>query len=87
MKLCSYQFIFFVFASIIKLSTPLLCKIMTNYRPSSLMMSSLQDHHDGSKDAVLLQSECHCGKVVLDISLPREYSLDDDTVKVWNCHC
>ena len=87
MKLCSYQFIFFVFVSIIKLSTPLLCKLMTNHRPSSLMMSSLQNHDGSNGSSILLQSECHCGKVVVDISLPREYSFDDDNVKVWNCHC
>ena len=83
MKLCSYQFIIFLLESIIKSSTPLLCTIMTNYRPS--LESSL--HATGNfESSILLQSECHCGKVVMDISLPREYS-SDESVKVWNCHC
>ena len=94
MKLCSYHFIFLFASCSIRSSAPLMCTTLmtsTNKIASLTSASARSLHatanHDGNENNIILQSECHCGKVVLDITLPRECNVDHEHVKVWNCHC
>ncbi len=89
MKLSNYHFIFLLFASIRSLSTPLLCSTtMITTNKSRSLHATCSANQDGNESSILIQSKCHCGKVLLDISLPKEYNVDvDDDAKVWNCHC
>jgi len=90
MKLRSYHLIY-LFACIIKSSTPLICNTMTSTtkRPSLASARSLHanaDQDGNESNDVMLRSECHCGQVTLDISLPKD-DISNEHLKVWSCHC
>lgn len=90
MKLSNNHFmLLLLFASIWWLSTSLLLTTMPliNKSRSMLLHASKTANHDGNESNIMIQSKCHCGKVILDISLPKECNSNDDNIKVWNCHC
>eukprot|EP00579_Thalassiosira_antarctica_P028853 CAMPEP_0202024544 /NCGR_PEP_ID=MMETSP0905-20130828/54352_1 /ASSEMBLY_ACC=CAM_ASM_000554 /TAXON_ID=420261 /ORGANISM="Thalassiosira antarctica, Strain CCMP982" /LENGTH=294 /DNA_ID=CAMNT_0048587207 /DNA_START=268 /DNA_END=1149 /DNA_ORIENTATION=+ len=53
------------------------------------MKRAMTISNDDDDDRIIVQSQCHCQQIALDISLPKDPN-DDQTnsnAKVWNCHC
>ena len=82
---CRYFFVLFVS---IRLTSSLLSTTMTSSinkhscSTSAKKFLTTNPNYGGDDSNTIIQSECSCGKVVIDISIPH-----DSYPKVWNCHC